>query len=151
MAKMERTSRKQFNPITDNVIDLVRNDAVPQPVGQQEQESVAEISPDQVTEKLRPKREKFTKQMRYQVTPSEELAIKGYFTRISTVSGSRPTHSNMMRACFNLMMRAEERIADELQKAGIQRPVNEQVAILEFEEELSEVLLAAFKQIPLRE
>jgi predicted transcriptional regulator len=57
----------------------------------------------------------------------------------------------MMRACFNLMIRAEERIAEELRKTGIQRPVNEQVAILEFEEELSEVLLAAFKQIPLRE
>jgi hypothetical protein len=87
--------------------------------------------------------------MRYQATPTEERETKEFLRRLSLAVGTSLTHSNLMRACRDLVLQVEEKLVDELRRAHLRRPINDKHAIARFEARLTEAIRIAVRQNPL--
>jgi hypothetical protein len=93
--------------------------------------------------------QRLTVTMRYHVTPEEKEDIEELIRRLSSVAKMRLTHSNIMRACRDLLFQVEDRLLTELGKAKLKRPINDKRAIAFFESRLTEIIRTAIRQSPL--
>src|SRR5215831_6177225 len=160
MAKFAPKDEKPFNPITDKLLQAVSG-AAPAPTDDVSEVLLPVRKPLEVPSKVVPLQtsateyaeyeheERLTRQMRYQATPTEELETKEFLRRLSLAAGTSLTHSNLMRACRDLVLQVEEKLVDELRRAHLKRPINDKHAIARFEARLTEVIRTAVRQNPL--
>lgn len=160
MAKFAPKDEKPFNPITDKLLQAVSG-AAPAAMAEAGEELPSVSRPREAPSKVVPLQtpateyavyenaERLTRQMRYQATPTEELETKELLRRLSLAAGTSLTHSNLMRACRDLLLQAEEKLVDELRRAKLRRPINDKHAIARFEARLTEAIWAAVRLNPL--
>ena len=160
MAKFAPQDEKPFNPITDKLLQAVSG-AAPAATADAGEELPPVRRPREAPSKVVPLQtpateyaeyenaERLTRQMRYQATPTEELETKEFLRRLSLAAGTSLTHSNLMRACRDLLLQVEEKLVDELRRAKLRRPINDKHAIARFEARLTEAIRAAVRQNPL--
>jgi len=160
MAKFAPTDEKPFNPITDKLIQSVSG-ATQRTTGDEGEELQTarrprelqpQVVPIQVFTEEHPEQEsaeRLTRQMRYQATPTEERETKEFLRRVSLAAGTSLTHSNLLRACRDLLIQVEEKLGEELRRAKLRRPINDKHAIARFEARLTEVIRTAVRQNPL--
>jgi hypothetical protein len=160
MAKFAPKDEKPFNPITDKLLQAVSGTA-PARTADTVEELLSVTRPREAPSKVVPLQtrateyaeyenaERLTRQMRYQATPTEELETKEFLRRLSLAAGASLTHSNLMRACRDLLLQVEDRLIDELRGAKLRRPINDKHAIARFEARLTEAIRAAVRQNPL--
>lgn len=160
MAKFAPKDERPFNPITDKLLQAVSGaavstmaeaDEVQLPVRRAHETppTVVPLQPPAIAETVYEQAERLTRQMRYQATPTEEQEMKELLRRLSRAAGTSLTHSNLMRACRDLLFQVEEKLVDELRHAKLKRPINDKHAIARFEARLSETIRAAVRQNPL--
>jgi plasmid stabilization system protein ParE len=167
MAKLAQEGERAFSPIAQKLIDAVSG---PPPQSQREEESPEkrEEEPRVVQMPARtgkaPKPEKrdeerpeaeaspeqhLTRAMRYLVTPEEKDETERFIQRLSQATQIPLTHSNIMRACRDLLFQVEDRLITELGRAKLRRPINDKRAIAFFESRLTDIIRAAIRQSPL--
>jgi hypothetical protein len=161
MAKFAPKDEQPFNPISDTLIQSVSGRAStvppeagePHPVlGRRGRLSSAQVVAFPAAMEERPEQdiaERLTRQMRYQATPTEEIEMKEFLRRLSLSTGTPLTHSNLMRACRDLLLQVEEKLVEELRRAKLRRPINDKHALARFEARLTEAICAAVRQNPL--
>jgi hypothetical protein len=93
--------------------------------------------------------DQLTESMRYRVSRVERREIEKFVQRLSDAANVNLTHSNIMRACREILLQAEDRIIAELEKTRMKRPMNERRALTIFEARLAEILRTALRQTPL--
>jgi hypothetical protein len=93
--------------------------------------------------------DQLTESMRYRVSRVERREIEKFVQRLSDAANVNLTHSNIMRACRDILFQAEDRIVAELEKTQLKRPMNERRALTIFEARLAEILHTAMRQTPL--
>jgi hypothetical protein len=93
--------------------------------------------------------DQLTESMRYRVSRVERREIEKFIQRLSDAANVNLTHSNIMRACRDILFQAEDRIVAELEKTQLKRPMNERRALTIFEARLAEILHTAMRQTPL--
>ena len=93
--------------------------------------------------------DQLTESMRYRVSRVERREIEKFVQRLSEAANVNLTHSNIMRACRDLLLQAEDRIIAELEKTKLKRPMNERRALTIFEARLAEIFHTAMRQTPL--
>ena len=122
-----------------NVVALVAGVPDHQPWDSNREETLEiETAEDQLTES-----------MRYRVSRIERREIEKFVQRLSDAANVNLTHSNIMRACRDLLLQAEDRIIAELEKTKLKRPMNERRALTIFEARLAEIFHTAMRQTPL--
>jgi hypothetical protein len=160
MAKFAPQDEKPFNPITDKLLQAVSGAAptttddagealLPVRTPREAPSKVVHLQPPTMEEAEYENTERLTRQMRYQATPTEELETKEFLRRLSLAVGTSLTHSNLMRACRDLVLQVEEKLVDELRRAHLRRPINDKHAIARFEARLTEAIRIAVRQNPL--
>lgn len=163
MAKFAPQDEKPFNPITDKLLQAVSGTVPPTtaedpeetetlPASRLRYETLSPVRPQQPLVEDNPAQERverLTRQMRYQATPTEEMETKELLRRLSLAAGTSLTHSNLMRACRDLVLQVEEKLVEELRRAKLKRPINDKHAIARFEARLTETIRAAIRQNPL--
>ena len=87
--------------------------------------------------------------MRYHVSPAEKEETEEFIRRLSAAAKVNLTHSNIMRACRDILFQVEERLITELTRAKLRRPINDKRAIAFFEARLTELIRTAIRQSPL--
>src|SRR4029450_576155 len=80
--------------------------------------------------------DQLTESMRYRVSRVERREIEKFVQRLSDAANVNLTHSNIMRACRDILFQAEDRIITELEKTQLKRPMNERRALTIFEARL---------------
>ena len=60
--------------------------------------------------------DQLTESMRYRVSRVERREIEKFVQRLSEAANVNLTHSNIMRACRDILFQAEDRIVAELEK-----------------------------------
>jgi hypothetical protein len=160
MAKFAPKDEKPFNPITDKLLQAVSG-AAPATTDDAGEALLPVRTPREAPSKVVPLQtpatedaeyengERLTRQMRYQATPTEELETKEFLRRLSLAAGTSLTHSNLMRACRDLVLQVEAKLVDELRRANLRRPINDKHAIARFEARLTEAIRIAVRQNPL--
>ena len=160
MAKFAPQDEKPFNPITDKLLQAVSG-AAPATTADADEELLPVRKPREAPSKVAllqtsateyteyENAERLTRQMRYQATPTEELETKEFLRRLSLAVGTSLTHSNLMRACRDLLLQVEDKLVDELRRANLRRPINDKHAIARFEARLTEAIRVAVRQNPL--
>jgi hypothetical protein len=93
--------------------------------------------------------DQLTESMRYRVSRVERREIEKFVQRLSDAARVNLTHSNIMRACRDILLQAEDRMIAELEKSKLKRPMNERRALTIFEARLAEILHTAMRQTPL--
>ena len=164
MAKFATGEEKRFSPISQKLLDAVsgpshgRQEALepikPEPKVVQIRTGVEELTHPQantaeVQEPQLDESERLTRAMRYHVSPSEKEETEDFIRRLSVAAKVSLTHSNVMRACRDMLFQVEERLLSELTKAKLRRPINDKRAIAFFEARLTEILRNAIRQSPL--
>ena len=160
MAKFAPQDEKPFNPITDKLLQAVSGAAptttddagealLPVRTPREAPAKVVHLQPPTMEEAEYENTERLTRQMRYQATPTEERETKEFLRRLSLAAGTSLTHSNLMRACRDLVLQVEEKLVDELRHAHLRRPINDKHAIARFEARLTEAMRIAVRQNPL--
>jgi hypothetical protein len=160
MAKFAPQDEKPFNPITDKLLQAVSGAApattddagealLPVRTPREVSSKVVHLQPPTMEDAEYENAERLTRQMRYQATPTEELETKEFLRRLSLAAGTSLTHSNLMRACRDLVLQVEEKLVDELRRAHLRRPINDKHAIARFEARLTEAIRIAVRQNPL--
>ncbi|MGE0683994.1 MAG: hypothetical protein AB7P69_24200 [Candidatus Binatia bacterium] len=169
MAKFASQEEHRFSPISQKLIEAVsgpirakpitadlqeettkviqiraKSDEVPKASFEQSQSSVPVPETEaQLSE------ERLTVTMRYHVSPEEKEDTEEFIRRLSSAAKMRLTHSNIMRACRDILFQVEERLVAELSRAKLKRPINEKRAIAFFESRLTEIIRTAIRQSPL--
>ena len=165
MAKFASTEDKRFSPISQKLIDAVsgplpveinpanetmreetkivqmRSSKVERPDVSSRTESIPELE--------RQGEERLTRTMRYHVSPTEKEETDEFIRRLSVAAKVNLTHSNIMRACRDILFQVEDRLIAEFTKARLRRPINDKRAIAFFESRLTEILHTAIRQSPL--
>ena len=160
MAKFAPQDEKPFNPITDKLLQAVSGAApattddageavLPVRTPREVPSKVVHLQTPAIEDAEYENAERLTRQMRYQATPTEELETKEFLRRLSLAAGTSLTHSNLMRACRDLVLQVEEKLVDELRRAHLRRPINDKHAIARFEARLTEAIRIAVRQNPL--
>jgi hypothetical protein len=170
MAKFASGEEKRFSPISQKLIDAVSGPGSPQqqPPDRDEEASkvvrmraVAQEGP-QINRTLATpsasgseasegavEEERLTRTMRYHVSPTEKEDTDDFIRRLSAAAKVNLTHSNIMRACRDILFQVEERLISELTKGKIRRPINDKRAIAFFESRLTDIIRTAIRQSPL--
>ncbi|MDQ3830494.1 MAG: hypothetical protein M3361_14570 [Candidatus Tectomicrobia bacterium] len=163
MAKLAQKGERTFSPIADKLIEAVSAPEVP-PSGPAE-----ESPPERKVVPMRREEEGNTHQeppheaplaepsfgkrlslvMRYHVSDEEKQETERFVHRISQAAEVSITHSNLMRACRDLLFQVEDRLTLELSRAKLKRPINDKQAIAFFESRLTEIIHTAIRQSPL--
>jgi hypothetical protein len=165
MAKFASTEEKRFSPISQKLIDAVSG---PLPVGRNSANEMvrdeAKIVQMRSSTMERPEftsraentaelehegDERLTRTMRYHVSPTEKEETDEFIRRLSAAAKVNLTHSNIMRACRDILFQVEDRLLTEFTKARLRRPINDKRAIAFFESRLTEILHSAIRQSPL--
>ncbi|MEW6296878.1 MAG: hypothetical protein AB1671_03955 [Thermodesulfobacteriota bacterium] len=170
MAKFASREEQRFSPISQKLIEAVSGPARQKPIALDVQEEAAKVvqlrtKVDEETsresfeetnhDKSTPATgeqdtdERLTVTMRYHVSPEEKEDTEEFIRRLSSAAKIRLTHSNIMRACRDILFQVEERLVTELSKAKLRRPINEKRAIAFFESRLTEIIRTAIRQSPL--
>jgi hypothetical protein len=164
MAKFASTEERRFSPISQKLIDAVsgpipghnaavetpREDAKVVPMRATASEhSQPVISPEETVAAEREGEERLTRTMRYHVSPTEKEETEEFIRRLSAAAKVSLTHSNIMRACRDILFQVEDRLITELTRARLKRPINDKRAIAFFESRLTEILHTAIRQSPL--
>ena len=79
----------------------------------------------------------------------EKQETETFVHRVSQAAEVAITHSNLMRACRDLLFQVEARLTLELSRAKLKRPINDKQAIAFFESRLTEIIHTAIRQSPL--
>jgi hypothetical protein len=161
MAKFARPDEKLFNPLSRKLIDEATG-VTDQPVEHtKEHAQRTNVVPIASIEDYRQqdREEKFpeietaedqlTESMRYRVSRVERKEIEKFIQRLSDAASVNLTHSNMMRACRDILFQVEDRLVTELEKTKLKRPINDRRALTIFEARLAEILHTAIRQTPL--
>ena len=164
MAKFASTEEKRFSPISQKLLDAVSGpmpgriaavDTVPEEAKVIPMRSTALERPElisnavETTESEREGEERLTRIMRYHVSPTEKEETEEFIRRLSAAAKVSLTHSNIMRACRDILFQVEDRLLHEFTKARLKRPINDKRAIAFFESRLTEILHTAIRQSPL--
>src|SRR6266516_3804410 len=144
MAKFARPEDKSFSPLNLKLIEEATEPTLPPPEPSQPRalESVEALEIETAEDQL-------TESMRYRVSRVERREIEKFVQRLSDAANVNLTHSNIMRACRDILFQAEDRIVAELEKTQLKRPMNERRALTIFEARLAEILHTAMRQTPL--
>lgn len=95
--------------------------------------------------------ERMTEALRFKVTQSERQEIAGRINRHAGALRTRLTLSHLMRVWVNILRDADPYILKALEGAALKRPGNEDaLAVAEFEEQLTELYLAAVERMAKR-
>jgi len=91
--------------------------------------------------------EKLTAQNKFLTTPREKLELDRLAAHLSGALGTSVKPSQIIRACLNLLLRAEYEIMRRAERQPpVKRPSNaEAVALAEFDQMLAEILSHAFR------
>jgi len=169
MAKLASSEEKRFSPISQKLLDAVSGPVPGQsPVSfdtdinasREEtkvvvmRSAVVEHPPQksQLEENLGREQEgeeRLTRTMRYHVSPAEKDETEEFIHRLSAAAKVTLTHSNIMRACRDILFQVEDRLLVEFTKARLRRPINDKRAIAFFESRLTEIIQTAIRQTPL--
>lgn len=169
MAKFARPEEKSFSPLSLKLIEeatgSIKAEMVPSTRPGQSPEldarsavaslvtgGAAHLAQDIVrdeTLEVETAEDQLTESMRYRVSRVERREIEKFVQRLSDAARVNLTHSNIMRACRDILLQAEERIIVELEKTKLKRPMNERRALTIFEARLAEILQTALRQTPL--
>src|SRR5262249_41869345 len=125
MAKFAPQDEKPFNPITDKLLQAVSGAApattddageavLPVRTPREASSKGVHLQTPTMEDAEDENAERLTRQMRYQATPTEELETKEFLRRFSLAAGTSLTHSNLMRACRDLVLQVEEKLVDGL-------------------------------------
>jgi len=164
MAKFATGEEKRFSPISQKLLDAVSGPAQlrreePEPLkpepkvvllrtGAEEPLQPRTDSPEAPEPDI-DESERLTRAMRYHVSPSEKDETEDFIRRLSVAAKVSLTHSNVMRACRDMLFQVEDRLISEFSKAKLRRPINEKRAIAFFEARLTEIIRNAVRQSPL--
>lgn len=169
MAKLASSEEKRFSPISQKLLDAVSGPvpgqssiAIDTTVNAQPEETkvvsmrstVLEhplhvLRSEEIPEREQESEERLTRTMRYHVSPTEKDETEEFIHRLSAAAKVTLTHSNIMRACRDILFQVEDRLLIELTKARLRRPINDKRAIAFFESRLTEILQTAIRQTPL--
>ena len=164
MAKFASREEKLFSPISQKLIDAVSGPAQPKRDSAERQEETAKVvqmraraeeshqplTVQAETPEPEPEaEERLTGTMRYHVSPEEKGETEEFIRRLSSAAKMRLTHSNIMRACRDILFQVEERLVTELSRAKLKRPINEKRALAFFESRLTEIIHTAIRHSPL--
>ena len=170
MAKFASGEEKRFSPISQKLIDAVSGPGRPQHEADDRHEeaskvvrmrAVAQEGPQVNRTEPAPSEsgpeasevaveaERLTRTMRYHVSPTEKEDTEEFIRRLSTEAKVNLTHSNIMRACRDILFQVEERLIPELNRAKLRRPINDKRAIAFFESRLTDIIRTAIRQSPL--
>jgi hypothetical protein len=95
--------------------------------------------------------ERMTEALRFKVTQSERQEIGERINRHAGALRTRLTLSHLMRVWVNILRDADPYILKALEGAALKRPGNEDaLAVAEFEEQLTELYLAAVERMAKR-
>jgi hypothetical protein len=163
MAKLAEKGERTFSPIAEKLIEAVSAPAVLAPEPPEETPPERTVVPmrreEEGTTHQEPPREaplvdpSFGKRlslvMRYHVSDEEKQETEKFVHRVSQAAEVAITHSNLMRACRDLLFQVEDRLTLELSRAKLKRPINDKQAIAFFESRLTEIIHTAIRQSPL--
>jgi hypothetical protein len=164
MAKFAAGEEKRFSPISQKLLDAVsgppqirleaEEPIKPEPKVVQlrtgvEDPTHPQVTPSEMQEPQLDESERLTRAMRYHVSPSEREETEDFIRRLSVAAKVSLTHSNVMRACRDMLFQVEGRLISELTKAKLRRPINDKRAIAFFEARLTEIIRNAIRQSPL--
>lgn len=168
MAKFARPDEKSFSPLNLKLIEEAAGSTPPPepdspPVPRKAKERRTKVvallagvedrqpqapAGDETLE-IETAEDQLTESMRYRVSRVERRAIEKFVQRLGDAANVNLTHSNIMRACRDILFEAEDRIVAELEKTQLKRPMNERRALTLFEARLAEILHTALRQTPL--
>jgi hypothetical protein len=169
MAKFARPEEKSFSPLNLKLIEEATEPTLPRPepgkpsaprkTKDTRTKVVAllggvENHPPQALEsaealEIETAEDQLTESMRYRVSRVERREIEKFVQRLSDAANVNLTHSNIMRACRDILFQAEDHIVSELEKTHLKRPMNERRALTIFEARLADILHTAVRQTPL--
>jgi hypothetical protein len=163
MAKLAEKGERTFSPIADKLIEAVSSPQVLPPGPTEEAPPERKVVPmrreEEGTTHQKPPQEallvdpSFGKRlslvMRYHVSDEEKQETEKFVHRVSQAAEVAITHSNLMRACRDLLFQVEDRFTLELSRAKLKRPINDKQAIAFFESRLTEIIHTAIRQSPL--
>jgi hypothetical protein len=162
MAKLAQKGERTFSPIADKLIEAVSAPEILPPGPAEETAPETTVVPMR-REEGNTHRESndaaplaepsFGKRlslvMRYHVSDEEKQETERFVHRVSQAAQVSITHSNLMRACRDLLFQVEDRLTLELSRAKLKRPINDKQAIAFFESRLTEIIHIAIRQSPL--
>ena len=163
MAKLAEKGERTFSPIADKLIEAVSSPQVFPPGPTEEAPPERKVVPMRREEEGNTHQElppepplvdpSFGKRlslvMRYHVSDEEKQETEKFVHRVSQAAEMAITHSNLMRACRDLLFQVEDRLTLELSRAKLKRPINDKQAIAFFESHLTEIIHTAIRQSPL--
>ena len=163
MAKLAQKGERTFSPIADKLIEAVSSPQVlpPGPTEEapperkvvpmrREEEGTTHQEPPQEASLVDPSfGKRLSLVMRYHVSDEEKQETEKFVHRVSQAAEVAITHSNLMRACRDLLFQVEDRLTLELSRAKLKRPINDKQAIAFFESRLTEIIHTAIRQSPL--
>jgi hypothetical protein len=164
MAKLAEKGERTFSPIADKLIEAVsapevlrHEPAEEKPperkvvsmLHQDEGSARQESSPQEDPLRELSSGKRLSLVMRYHVSDEEKQETEKFVHRVSQAANVSITHSNLMRACRDLLFQVEDRLTLELSRAKLKRPINDKQAIAFFESHLTEIIHAAIRQSPL--
>ena len=164
MAKFATGEEKRFSPISQKLLDAVSGPTQsqseePEPLKPEPKvvhlrtggEEPPQLQPtsSKAPEPEIAESERLTRAMRYHVSPTEKDETEDFIRRLSVAAKVSLTHSNVMRACRDILFQVEDRLISELSKAKLRRPINDKRAIAFFEARLTEIIRTAVRQSPL--
>jgi hypothetical protein len=170
MAKFASGEEKRFSPISQKLIDavsgpgrlqqqspdrdeeaanVIRMRAVAQEGPQINRTSSAPSDSGPEASEGAVEEERLTRAMRYHVSPTEKEDTDDFIRRLSAAAKVNLTHSNIMRACRDILFQVEERLISEMTRAKLRRPINDKRAIAFFESRLTDIIRTAIRQSPL--
>ena len=164
MAKLAEHGESTFSPIADKLIQAVGAPPArpPEPTEETPPESTMvsrrrdpaeqayqRVFPNESAVVEVPSEKRLSVVMRYHVSDDEKQETERFVHRLSQASEVAITHSNLMRACRDLLFQVEDRLTLELSRTKLKRPINDKQAIAFFESRLTEIIHTAIRQSPL--
>jgi hypothetical protein len=173
MVKFAKGEDKAFDPISNKLLSAIASptqEVSPSPAPSETPEAEAAAEPPRETVKKPPERakkpaakrpalkvltrrpgrgEQLTRPVKCLFTPSEEQELRAMVGRLAGEAGTKLTLSHLMRPYFDLLLHAEDQLAEELRRAGVQRPLNDKTALALFEQQLAEAIHSALRKAPL--
>jgi hypothetical protein len=171
MAKFAQNEGKAFSPIDSKLLGTLANAAQvetaapdappatatpPAPAASRQERSQPPasrpVAPEPKAEERkppltrRPEPERLSRVVKCLFTPSEEQELRSLMNRLRERSGITLSFSHLMRPFFDLLLQSEQQLGDELAAAGLRRPINDQAALAQFEQELAAVIHAALRK-----
>ena len=172
MVKFAKPDEKPFDPISNKLLSAIANptrqEEEPSPAPPESDDAAAvpnrehvEKTPErsrrasskrptlQVLAKQGGKAERLDRTVKCLFTPSEDQELRAMVARLATEAGTKLTLSHLMRPYFELLLHCEDQLSEELRRAEVSRPVNDQTALALFERQLAEVIHSALRKAPL--